>query len=414
MHRTELALCVYALGNEPQMLRALAVLAAMGVALAPAAVGSPEAEDVLYQLSQLPQEQQRELLRTARRRRAARTTCANSTVFLDVAGLSGSRGHSASDQGATSLLQELASSRAALSARDMLKPQPMTRPAASCRCEEYACVCSKECECRLSGDGGMPFEKKFDVRKSSNELMGGPPPRGLRPTPVDYAFRCGCEFDLQQSRGVGSGEKEEQFDLAQADNSLKCACGEGTCECRRLCHCLTGDEPPSALVQLQADQEDSERPARAADRKHPAATATAQQDILAPLSEDVRLTEVSMEMEDQKKKDKKKQSKDNDSEEDDSDSSSSSRKERRSSKGKQASGSKASSSSSSSSSGKQRKRAATTTTTTKTTTSAHPEEPPVGWDLGAGPGGHRGTEAGKRVRQHEEDGVNMELHVVLP
>jgi hypothetical protein len=170
--------------------------------------------------------------------------CTNHTVLVDVAALSGSA-FSSQDE-AVSLLQT--------AARIQTGFGPVaTRPAAQCSCEEYACTCSKQCACKLTGDGGAKLEKKLNARMTAQEIMGNPGPRGLKPSVVDYSFRCGCEFDVQQSSVGGSGGGEEGFGLATADGSLRCACGLGDCQCRRVCKCSTGDGPPPALLQTGSD-----------------------------------------------------------------------------------------------------------------------------------------------------------------
>lgn len=183
--------------------------------------------------------------------------CETHGVHIDVVGLAGAGGLADSSPpevgatGAWSLLQAGAGSG--------LGPVA-TRPLAQCQCEEYACTCSKSCGCKLTGDGGSKLVHKLRPRMTAGEIMGGGAPRGQRPSNVDHTFRCGCEFDVAQSLAstqqgeAGSGQGEEGFGLATKDGSLRCGCGQGSCECRRLCKCSTASAGVS-LLQTSADEE---------------------------------------------------------------------------------------------------------------------------------------------------------------
>jgi len=149
------------------------------------------------------------------------------------------------------------------------KPGPVaSRPNAKCKCEEYACTCSKACGCKLTGDGGDKLVSKLHPRMSAQEIMGQGRARGQKPSVVDYSFRCGCEFDVQQTVAAagkgGSGGGEEGFGLATADGSLRCGCGEGSCECRRVCRCETLADGAAASL-LQASAAESVQDTRAGD-----------------------------------------------------------------------------------------------------------------------------------------------------
>ena len=186
--------------------------------------------------------------------------CETHGVHIDVVGLAGAAGAPGSSppeagaSGAWSLLQAGAASG--------LGPVS-TRPLAQCKCEEYACTCSKACGCKLTGDGGSKLVHKLRPRMTAEEIMGGGEPRGQRPSNVDHTFRCGCEFDVAQSLAgaqpgaAGSGQGEEGFGLATKDGSLRCGCGKGACECRRLCKCSTAGAgaSPSLLQTSSAGEE---------------------------------------------------------------------------------------------------------------------------------------------------------------
>lgn len=208
--------------------------------------------------------------------------CETHGVHIDVVGLAGAGGLTDSSPadlavpGAWSLLQAGAGSG--------LGPVS-TRPLAQCKCEEYACTCSKACGCKLTGDGGSKLVHKLRPRMTAGEIMGSGAPRGKRPSNVDHTFRCGCEFDVAQSLAgtqpgaTGSGQGEEGFGLATKDGSLRCGCGKGACECRRLCKCSTaGAGAGSSFLQTSSGEEE-----RAADGWASAEGAPSLQEEGAPL-----------------------------------------------------------------------------------------------------------------------------------
>lgn len=215
------------------------------------------------------------------------TACSNHSLIMDIEGLTGRSGRLSHLDAVTALSETSSNSQLegafpAVGPASLLQTRSLekesyrhsvignivTKPFANCKCEEYACTCSKACGCKLTGDGGSKLVKKLNPRISAGELIGQGAARGQKPFIPDYNFRCSCSFDVEQSvvpAGVaGSGGGEERTGLATADGSMRCGCGSGQCECRRVCRC---DTQSSASLLQEAATQDRSRPRRGARRR---------------------------------------------------------------------------------------------------------------------------------------------------
>ena len=101
----------------------------------------------------------------------------------------------------------------------------------ACACDEFDCVCRKQCFCKVQAEPFVDRRPAPACKKCVN--CDGPPTpteeeqptEPERPAPGSFEFKCSCSFD-------GSGGDDEPNKSA-----MDCDCKVSDCKCTRKCKC---------------------------------------------------------------------------------------------------------------------------------------------------------------------------------
>ena len=101
----------------------------------------------------------------------------------------------------------------------------------ACACDEFDCVCRKQCFCKVQAEPFVDRRPAPACKKCVN-CDGSPTPteeeqptEPERPAPGSFEFKCSCSFD-------GSGGDDEPNKSA-----MDCDCKVSDCKCTRKCKC---------------------------------------------------------------------------------------------------------------------------------------------------------------------------------
>jgi len=103
----------------------------------------------------------------------------------------------------------------------------------ACACDEFDCVCRKQCFCKVQAEPFVDRRPAPACKKCVN-CDGSPTPTPTeeeqptepeRPAAASFEFKCSCSFD-------GSGGDDEPNKSA-----MDCDCKVSDCKCTRKCKC---------------------------------------------------------------------------------------------------------------------------------------------------------------------------------